>query len=97
MSELESNRGVKRKRGGRVTKVVELDKKLPSKLHHGLKEAVKAAKKARTFETQKLVKKLKQLRTKESEKDTIEDAEDQLEALKVTSNLRSLPFKSSDE
>lgn len=31
--------------------------------HHGLKEIRKAAKKAKTFETQKLVKKLKGLRS----------------------------------
>ncbi|KAG5652899.1 hypothetical protein H0H81_003160 [Sphagnurus paluster] len=50
--------------------------------HHGVKEVKKAAKKAKTFETQKLIKKLKDLRKKGGKSDELSEAEAQLEALK---------------
>ncbi|KAI0785275.1 Bud-site selection protein [Abortiporus biennis] len=58
------------------------DSKLASKLHHGAKEVRKAAKKAKTFETQRLVKKLKGLRVKNPKGEDIADLETQLETLK---------------
>ncbi|KAJ6508814.1 Bud-site selection protein [Mycena sanguinolenta] len=55
-------RGTKRKRPDSA--VEDPTNKLAGKLHHDLKEVRKAAKKARTFETQRVVKKLKGLRKK---------------------------------
>ncbi|KAL0069757.1 hypothetical protein AAF712_003026 [Marasmius tenuissimus] len=59
----QSNKGVKRKRS-EFPKEKDLNAKLVGKLHHDLKEVRKAAKRAKTFEMQKLVKKLKGLRLK---------------------------------
>ncbi|KIK96473.1 hypothetical protein PAXRUDRAFT_825905 [Paxillus rubicundulus Ve08.2h10] len=75
----ESNHHVKRKRsadqeGG--------ENKLCRKLHHDLKEVRKAAKKARTFEIQKTLKKLKDARRKDPEGQVAKDLEGQLETSK---------------
>ncbi|GAW05739.1 Bud-site selection protein [Lentinula edodes] len=57
--------------------------KVAGKLHHDLKEVRKAAKKAKTFETQKLVKKLKGLRLKNENDPSIVECELQLKHLKL--------------
>ncbi|GBE84935.1 Bud-site selection protein [Sparassis latifolia] len=57
---------------------------IQGKLHHGLREVRKAAKKAKTFETQKLVKKLKTLRSKDPKSNEIIEMEAQLASLKHT-------------
>ncbi|KAJ7095890.1 Bud-site selection protein [Mycena belliarum] len=57
--------------------------KLAGKLHHDLKDVRKAAKKARTFETQRVVKKLKGLRKKDSAAKEIAALEAELEELKT--------------
>ncbi|KAL1699106.1 BUD22-domain-containing protein [Schizophyllum commune] len=54
--------GVKRKRSRPQKQETPLEVKIAHKIHHDVKEIVKAAKKAKTFETQKLIKKLKGLR-----------------------------------
>ncbi|KAL1745299.1 Bud-site selection protein [Schizophyllum fasciatum] len=61
-----------------------LEVKIAHKIHHDAKEIVKAAKKAKTFETQKLIKKLKGLRYVSAKKPDgeIQECEAQLEALK---------------
>ncbi|KAF8895384.1 Bud-site selection protein [Infundibulicybe gibba] len=74
-------RGIKRKRYEPPEK--DLAVKVSGKLHHGLREVRKAAKKAKTFETQKLLKKLKGFRQKKGENpQEIADLEAQLVALK---------------
>ncbi|KIK69556.1 hypothetical protein GYMLUDRAFT_33928 [Collybiopsis luxurians FD-317 M1] len=72
-------RGVKRKRF-EPPKPKDLGARIVGKLHHDIKEVRKAAKKAKSFETQKLVKKLKGLRLKSDP--NVEDCEQQLEELK---------------
>ncbi|KAF7422606.1 hypothetical protein PC9H_010762 [Pleurotus ostreatus] len=76
------NRGLKRKRTEPAEGTADLERKFAGKLHHGIKEARKAAKKAKTFETQKLIKKLKHLRSVPGNSSTVQDAEAELEALK---------------
>ncbi|KAG5648315.1 hypothetical protein DXG03_004887 [Asterophora parasitica] len=51
--------------------------------HHDLKEVKQAAKKAKSFEMQKLIKKLKDLRKKGDKPDEIGEAESHLELLKA--------------
>ncbi|ESK95005.1 bud22 family protein [Moniliophthora roreri MCA 2997] len=75
------NRGVKRKRQENP-KEKDLNAKMVGKLHHDLKEVRKAAKKAKAFETQKLIKKLKGLRLKNGSEADITECESQLEELK---------------
>ncbi|QRV77817.1 Bud22 family protein [Ceratobasidium sp. AG-Ba] len=60
--------GLKRKRGTPKASV-ELDEetlqhRVSGKLHHSFKEAIKAAKKAKTFEVQRTIKKLKEAKSK---------------------------------
>ncbi|KAK7056822.1 hypothetical protein VNI00_002539 [Paramarasmius palmivorus] len=74
-------RGVKRKRA-EAPKEKDLNAKVVGKLHHDLKEVRKAAKKAKAFETQKLIKKLKGLRLKNGSEAEITECESQLEELK---------------
>ncbi|PBK97803.1 Bud-site selection protein [Armillaria gallica] len=74
-------RGMKRKRN-EAPKEKDLGVKIGGKLHHDLKEAKKAAKKAKTFETQKLVKKLKTLRIKNEDQSQITECESELDELK---------------
>ncbi|KAF9077651.1 Bud-site selection protein [Rhodocollybia butyracea] len=71
MKEDHQKKGVKRKRFE------------PLKEHHDLKEVRRAAKKAKTFETQKLVKKLKGLRLKDESDPSIAECEFQLQELKL--------------
>ncbi|TFK40547.1 Bud-site selection protein [Crucibulum laeve] len=54
----------------------------PPEEHHDCKEVRKAAKKAKVFETQKLVKKLKDLRRKDDNDQAITEHESQLTAIK---------------
>ncbi|KAF7797406.1 hypothetical protein EIP86_008601 [Pleurotus ostreatoroseus] len=74
---------VKRKREI-AKKEDDLSHKLQGKLHHCLKDVKKAAKKAKVFETQKLVKKLKSLRAKNGGTEDITNLESELEILKRT-------------
>ncbi|KAI5896914.1 BUD22-domain-containing protein [Schizophyllum commune H4-8] len=60
--EVKETHGVKRKRTRPQKQEIPLEVKVAHKIHHDAKEIVKAAKKAKTFETQKLIKKLKGLR-----------------------------------
>ncbi|KAL1760426.1 BUD22-domain-containing protein [Schizophyllum commune] len=60
--ERKETHGVKRKRSRPQKQETPLEVKIAHKIHHDVKEIVKAAKKAKTFETQKLIKKLKGLR-----------------------------------
>ncbi|KAJ3549187.1 hypothetical protein NM688_g5207 [Phlebia brevispora] len=62
----------------------DLSKKLTGKLHHSLKDVRKAAKKAKAFEIQKLVKRLKGLRAKTPQSEEISSLESELEILKRT-------------
>ncbi|KAF9049646.1 Bud-site selection protein [Hymenopellis radicata] len=64
---------------GRKTKAT----KIGGRLHHDLKEAKKVAKKAKTFETQKVVKKLKSLRLKQGDAATIAACELELSQIKA--------------
>ncbi|KAJ7670231.1 Bud-site selection protein [Mycena rosella] len=57
--------------------------KIAGKLHHDLKDVRKAAKKARTFDTQRVVKKLKGLRKKDPAAAEIAVLEAELEELKT--------------
>ncbi|KAG6816306.1 hypothetical protein H0H87_007138 [Tephrocybe sp. NHM501043] len=75
-----TQRGIKRKRYEPPPQ--DLGVKIGGKLHHGLKEVKKAAKKAKTFETQKFIKKLKELRNKSETSDEVKETERQLELLK---------------
>ncbi|KII90854.1 hypothetical protein PLICRDRAFT_52558 [Plicaturopsis crispa FD-325 SS-3] len=74
-------RGMKRKR----PELTEdgLAAKIAGKLHHDLKEVRKAAKKAKVFESQKIVKKLKDLRRKDDPAPQIADLEAEFEVLKT--------------
>ncbi|KAL5520111.1 hypothetical protein ACEPAG_1771 [Sanghuangporus baumii] len=72
--------GVKRKREPRLN-TEDIASKLRGKLHHGLKEVKKATKKAKAFETQRIVKKLKDAR-KSGDESNIKHLEVQLECLK---------------
>ncbi|KAF9497682.1 Bud-site selection protein [Pleurotus eryngii] len=77
------NLGLKRKRTEPAEGIqADLERKFAGKLHHGIKEGRKAARKAKTFETQKLIKKLKHLRSVPGNSSTVQDAEAELEALK---------------
>ncbi|KAF9013517.1 Bud-site selection protein [Cyathus striatus] len=80
MKAQDSQVGHKRKRY--IAPSEDIGTKITKKLHHHLKEVRKAAKKAKDFETRKLVKKLNELRRKEDALETIEDHESQLKALK---------------
>ncbi|KAF7978517.1 hypothetical protein HWV62_45687 [Athelia sp. TMB] len=59
-------------------------KRYEPKEHHDLKEVRKAAKKAKAFETQKLVKRLKGLRAGKGDEGETHECEAQLEAIKST-------------
>ncbi|KAF7365238.1 Bud-site selection protein [Mycena venus] len=74
-------RGVKRKRPDAPAE--DPTTKLAGKLHHELKEVRKAAKKARTFETQRIVKKLKGVRKKDPGAGDVAVLEAELEELKT--------------
>ncbi|KAJ6490708.1 BUD22-domain-containing protein [Mycena vitilis] len=74
-------RGTKRKRPAPPAE--DPATKLAGKLHHELKEVRKAAKKARTFETQRVVKKLKGVRKKDPAASEIAVLEVELEELKT--------------
>ncbi|KAG8693293.1 hypothetical protein FRC11_003002, partial [Ceratobasidium sp. 423] len=56
--------GQKRKRNAESADDATLQRKISGKLHHSFKEAVQAAKKAKAFEVQRIVKKLKDARQK---------------------------------
>ncbi|KAJ4482160.1 Bud-site selection protein [Lentinula aciculospora] len=73
---------MKRKRF-EISREKDIGVKVAGKLHHDLKEVRKAAKKAKTFETQKLVKKLKGLRLKDENDPNIMECELQLKHLKL--------------
>lgn len=77
------SRGVKRKRGA-VSKEEDVGVKVKGKLHHEVKEVRKVAKKAKAFETQKIVKKLKSLRAKDpkANEKSIGECENEMEILK---------------
>ncbi|KAG7088452.1 hypothetical protein E1B28_012443 [Marasmius oreades] len=85
---MKEHKGQKRKRpeSFKETKEKDLNAKLVGKLHHDLKEVRKAAKRAKTYEVQKLVKKLKGLRVKSSSEQDITECESQLEQLKEISH-----------
>ncbi|KAJ7644103.1 Bud-site selection protein [Roridomyces roridus] len=72
-------RGTKRKRPE-----IPKEDQLAGKLHHELKAVHQAAKKARTFETQRVVKKLKGLRKKDPASDSIGAFEAEFDELKTT-------------
>ncbi|KAJ3731090.1 Bud-site selection protein [Lentinula guzmanii] len=82
MKENAQKRGLKRKRIEHLQEK-DIGARVAGKLHHDLKEVRKAAKKAKTFETQKLVKKLKGLRSKDESDADIMDCELQLKHLKL--------------
>ncbi|KAJ3879976.1 Bud-site selection protein [Lentinula edodes] len=82
MKESSQKGGTKRKRF-EPSKERDTGVKVAGKLHHDLKEVRKAAKKAKTFETQKLVKKLKGLRLKNENDPSIVECELQLKHLKL--------------
>ncbi|OSX59840.1 hypothetical protein POSPLADRAFT_1066951 [Postia placenta MAD-698-R-SB12] len=95
MASVTEQRGTKRKRGA-VAKEEDLSVKLTRKLYHAAKEMRKVAKKEKTFETQKIVKKLKTLRAKDPEGNAkmILDFESQLEVIKVHTPIRySVSFR----
>ncbi|KAG8792983.1 hypothetical protein FRC12_004258 [Ceratobasidium sp. 428] len=77
--------GVKRKRGDERAHVeptdASLQNKVSGKLHHSFKEAARAAKKAKAFEVQRSVKKLKEARKKGSTSD-VQGLEKKLEIIK---------------
>ncbi|EAU85862.2 hypothetical protein CC1G_12320 [Coprinopsis cinerea okayama7 len=60
----------------------DLPTRINGKLHRSLQEVYQACKKAKTFETQKLVKKLKGLRKDSSDTNAVQEHEAQLTALK---------------
>ncbi|KAH6912935.1 Bud-site selection protein [Coprinopsis sp. MPI-PUGE-AT-0042] len=72
--------GVKRK--AREISKDDLATRVGGKLHHELQEAQQAAKKAKVFETQRLVKKLKGLRKNSGDSPEVKDNEAQLALLK---------------
>ncbi|KJA16926.1 hypothetical protein HYPSUDRAFT_46837 [Hypholoma sublateritium FD-334 SS-4] len=73
-------RGVKRKRYEPPEE--EMSVRVGGKLHHEMKEVHKASKKAKVFETQKVVKRLKDLRKKDESDKSIVGFEAELTALK---------------
>ncbi|KDR82782.1 hypothetical protein GALMADRAFT_134340 [Galerina marginata CBS 339.88] len=75
-----SNRGVKRKRYEPPEE--DLSVRIGGKLHHEMKEIHKASKRARVFETQKVVKRLKDIRKKDEMDNAIEGLEAELRSLK---------------
>ncbi|EMD39958.1 hypothetical protein CERSUDRAFT_112194 [Gelatoporia subvermispora B] len=81
LADRKEKRGMKRKREAAPPEEA-LTTRLTGKLHHGLREVRKAAKKAKIFEVQKLVKRLKSLRAKDPAADAIAGLEAELEALK---------------
>ncbi|KAI5122796.1 hypothetical protein M0805_000139 [Coniferiporia weirii] len=83
MPSTEFKRGVKRKReaAGKDNEE-DISATLRAKLHHGAKEVKRASKKARTFETQKVVKKLKDARKANDDENAVISLEAQLECLK---------------
>ncbi|KAH7919582.1 Bud-site selection protein [Leucogyrophana mollusca] len=78
----DKTRGTKRKRRAVDNKAEDIGTKVAQKLHHDVREVRKAAKKAKLFETQKVLKKLKDLRPKDATAKDIPDIEAQLEILK---------------
>ncbi|KAH9942876.1 Bud-site selection protein [Amylocystis lapponica] len=82
MSGITKKHGVKRKRGEAIAD--DPVAKVSGKLFHGLREVRKAARKAKTFETQKLVKKLKASRSKDPKSEEVVELEAQLDILKRT-------------
>ncbi|KAF8550048.1 Bud-site selection protein [Imleria badia] len=74
--------GVKRKRPNEKESEGDKAAKLRRKLHHTFRELRKVVKKARTFEVQKTLKKLKDARRKDPESDVTKDLEAQVEILK---------------
>ncbi|KAG8687474.1 hypothetical protein FRC09_013469 [Ceratobasidium sp. 395] len=76
--------GVKRKRGDERAHVeptdASLQNKISGKLHHSFTEAVRAAKKAKAFEVQRVVKKLKEARKKGTS--DVQELEKKLEMIK---------------
>ncbi|VDC02432.1 unnamed protein product [Peniophora sp. CBMAI 1063] len=84
MSLEHKKRGVKRKR---EDVQVDLHQKISGKLYHGLQQAKHAAKKAKTFETQKLVKKLKTTKPSGDATDLL-NLESQLKELKEADHER---------
>ncbi|KAF8655487.1 hypothetical protein AX16_003045 [Volvariella volvacea WC 439] len=79
-----AKRGVKRKRFEPPKE--DLASKIRGKLHHGVREVKQAARKAKTFETQKVVKKLKGLRKNDANTQEIKELELQLDILKGISH-----------
>ncbi|KAI0345797.1 Bud-site selection protein [Trametopsis cervina] len=73
--------GNKRKRSD-TSQQEDLTAKLTGKLHHHVREVRKAAKKAKAFEVQKTVKKLKGLRSKTPDSPEVAALEEQLDLLK---------------
>ncbi|KLO11465.1 Bud-site selection protein [Schizopora paradoxa] len=80
MNTSKQSRGTKRKREGEKEEE-DVSVKLRTKLHHEAKEVKKAGKKVKAFETQKLVKKLKDARKKD-DSNSVKEIEEQLEYLK---------------
>ncbi|KAF8957292.1 Bud-site selection protein [Flammula alnicola] len=75
-----ATRGVKRKRYEPPEE--ELSVRIGGKLHHEMKEVHKASKRAKVFETQKVVKRLKNLRKKDEDDKAIAEFEAELTSLK---------------
>ncbi|CAE6479460.1 unnamed protein product [Rhizoctonia solani] len=73
--------GQKRKRDAELTDDATLQRKISGKLHHSFKEATQAAKKAKAFEVQRTVKKIKDARKKAP--DDVPGLEKKLEAAKA--------------
>ncbi|CAA7261516.1 unnamed protein product [Cyclocybe aegerita] len=72
--------GVKRKRY--EPPLEELSVRIAGKIHHEKKEVYRASKRAKVFETQKVVKRLKDLRKKNEDSKGIEALEGELDSLK---------------
>ncbi|TFK52536.1 Bud-site selection protein [Heliocybe sulcata] len=75
-------RGLKRKWSDKEHETA--DNRIAGKLHHGLREVKKAVKAAKTYETQKLVKRLKEARssTKPNSSNTVGELEAELDYMK---------------
>ncbi|CAE6487029.1 unnamed protein product [Rhizoctonia solani] len=73
--------GQKRKRDAEPADDAALQRKISGKLHHSFKEAIQAAKKAKAFESQRTVKKLKDARQKAP--GDVPELEQKLEAAKA--------------
>ncbi|EUC54528.1 BUD22 protein [Rhizoctonia solani AG-3 Rhs1AP] len=73
--------GQKRKRDAELADDATLQRKISGKLHHSFKEATQAAKKAKAFEVQRTVKKIKDARKKAPE--DVPGLEKKLEAAKA--------------